>query len=206
MGGRGSWSQSGGTFEVNPGSSGGSGAPEVVIGPRIPGTLAEALGEQGKPMTPAEASAGTNPHYDAHYDAYSSNCQRCVITYEARRRGYDVTALPTYSGDLLPSGGDYLKTLSNPKPVNTGKSVKRIQQELKSYGDGSRAIITVSRGRNGHAFIAENNNGKISYIDPQTNKRYTNLSLKRVSQSSVVRLDNQQFTDYAKNAFTRQKV
>lgn len=207
MGGRGSWSSSGETYEVNPGRGGGGGGQdENGIGPRIPGTLSEALGAQGEPMTPAEASAGTNPHYSPSYDAYSSNCQRCVITYEARRRGYDVTALPTYSGDLLPYGKDYLKALSNPKIVGTGKSVKKIQQEMKSYGDGSRAIIAVSRGRNGHVFIAENNRGKISYIDPQTNKKYTNLSLSKVTNSSVTRLDNQQFTDYAKNAFTRQKV
>lgn len=207
MGGRGSWSQSGGTYEVDPGSGGnGSSDPDNILGPRIPATLSEALGNKGKPMGPQKASSGTNPHYSNEYDAYSSNCQRCVLTYEARRRGYDVTALPTYQGDMLPYSGDYLKSLSNPKTVDVGKSVKKIESQMKQYGSGSRAIIRVSRGQNGHVFIAENINGKISYIDPQINKRYSRLSLSRVSSAGVTRIDNQKFTEYARNAFTRQKV
>lgn len=157
-------------------------------------------------MSPAKASKGTNPHYSAEYDAYSSNCQRCVLTYEARRRGYDVTALPTYSGDLLPSGGDYLRALSNPEVVDVGKSTRRIEAQMAQYGSGSRAIVRVARGSNGHVFIAENQGGKVIYVDPQTNKRYSGLSLKKVSTAALVRIDNQQFTDYAKNAFTRQRV
>lgn len=206
MGGRGSWSSSGGTYAPVSGGFGGGGEDDNGIGPRIPGSLSEALGEKGAPMSAAKASAGTNPHYSPGYDAYSSNCQRCVVTYEARRRGYDVTALPTYRGDLLPYGKDYLKTLSNPKTVDTGKSVRKVESEMRSYGNGSRAIIAVSKGRKGHVFIAENSNGKIRYIDPQVNKSYGKLDLSNVSRSSVTRIDNQQFTDYAKNAFTRQKV
>lgn len=206
MGGRGSWSSSGDTFEVEPGGSNGSGSGETVLGPRIPGTLAEALGPQGRAMSPAQASKGTNPHYSPMYDAYSSNCQRCVLTYEARRRGYDVTALPTYEGDLLPYSNDYLKSLSNPKIVEVGKSTRKIEAEMRNYGVGSRAFIKVRNGRNGHVFIAENIGGKITYIDPQDNRRYTKLSLRRVKSAAVVRVDNQQFTDYAKNAFTTQRV
>lgn len=157
-------------------------------------------------MSMAQASAGTNPHYNPSFDAYSSNCQRCVLTYEARRRGYDVTALPTYKGDLLPYGGDYLKGLSNPKTVNVGVSARKVTNQMKSYGDGARSIIHVSNSKGGHVFIAENKGGKIYYIDPQLNGRYTRLDLSMVSQVRVTRIDNQQFTDYAKNAFTRQKV
>ena len=157
-------------------------------------------------MSPARASAGTNPHYNSSYDAYSSNCQRCVLAYEARRRGYDVTALPTYSGDLLPYGRDYLKGLSSPKTVDVGKSTRKLESQMTSYGHGARAIVHVSKGANGHVFIAENSRGRISYIDPQTNKRYSGISLDRVSGAQVTRIDNQQFTDYARNAFTRQKV
>ena len=207
MGGRGSWSASGEIYEPNPAGGGGNGGDdEKVLGPRIPETLKEALGEQGKPMTMMEAAKGTNPHFNQNFDAYSSNCQRCVLTYEARRRGYDVTALPTYSGDMLPYGRDYLMGLSNPKTVNTDKSVSKIRKEMQSYGDGARAIIHVSNSRGGHVFIAENKSGKIIYIDPQINGRYTKLDLKKVSSSAITRIDNQDFTDYARNAFTRQKV
>jgi hypothetical protein len=206
MGGRGSWSKNGGVYEPNPKGGSGAGDDEKVLGPRIPETLKEALGEQGKPMTMMEAAKGTNPHFNQNFDAYSSNCQRCVLTYEARRRGYDVTALPTYSGDLLPYGSDYLKALSNPKVVDVGKSVNKLRSQMKDYGDGARAIIRVRKGSNGHVFIAENTHGKITYVDPQTNTRATSLSLRNVSNAAVIRLDNQQFTEYARNAFTRQKV
>lgn len=206
MGGRGSWSATSDTYYVNPAGGGGSGAPETVLGPRVPETLAEALGPKGPSMSPTKASKGTNPHYSAEYDAYSSNCQRCVLAYEARRRGYDVTALPTYSGDLLPSGGDFLRALSNPQVVDVGRSVSRVEAQMRQYGNGSRAIVRVANGRGGHVFIAENVHGRIAYIDPQTNRRYSNISLSRVRTASLVRLDNQQFTDYAKNAFTTQKV
>lgn len=208
MGGRGSWSaSSGGTYTPVPSTGGGkSAADEGGIGPRIPQTLAEALGKKGAPMPMARASSGTNPHYNKDFDAYSSNCQRCVLTYEARRRGYDVTALPTYSGDLLPYSGDYLKALSNPKTVSVGKSVKKLENQMRDYGDGARAIVGISKGRAGHVFIAENLRGKITYVDPQTNERHGSLNLGRVAHASLTRIDNQSFTEYARNAFTRQRV
>jgi len=73
-------------------------------------------------------------------------------------------------------------------------------------GGGARVIISVGRGSNGHAFIAEYSGGKIVYIDPQTDSRYQKLRLSHVTRAELVRVDNQQFTDYARNAFTRQKV
>ena len=189
MGGRGSWSSSGGTFTPTVGGmSNGGAVDENVLGPRIPITLQEALGQKGRPMSIAAASAGTNPHYNRDYAAYSSNCQRCVLTYEARRRGYDVTAL------------------SNPKTVDVGKSKIKLESQMRGYGNGARAIVHVSARGKGHEFIAENVRGRINYVDPQTNKRYSNINLSNVSGSRLTRIDNQDFTEYARNAFTRKRV
>lgn len=199
------WSEVSKVYDPIPGG-GGFNDRERVIGPRVPQSLAEALGDKGKVMTPGQASKGTNPHYNSAYDAYSSNCQRCVLTYEARRRGYDVTALPTYSGDLLPSGGDYLRGLSNPKTVDIGKSARNLNNQMASYGNGSRAIVHVRKGNRGHVFIAERSGGKTIFIDPQTNARYNGIKFSHVDTVKLTRIDNQKFTDYAKNAFTRQKV
>lgn len=204
MGGRGSWSATGGTY--SPTAGGGSRDDEKVIGPRIPSTLKEALGDRGPMMSQAKASEGTNPHYNPRYSAYSSNCQRCVLAYEARRRGYDVTALPTYRGDMLPAGRDYLRGLSSPNTVDVGKSRSRLEGQMAAYGNGARAIVHVRQGRNGHVFIAENVRGRINYVDPQTNKRYSGINLKHVSGAQVTRIDDQRFTEYARNAFTRRKV
>lgn len=206
MGGRGSWSSSGGTFTPTAGGMSNGDGDENVLGPRISDTLQEALGQRGRPMSMAAASAGTNPHYNRDYAAYSSNCQRCVLTYEARRRGYDVTALPTYKGDLLPHRRDYLKALSHPMTVDVGKSKIKLESQMRRYGNGSRAIVHVSTGGKGHVFIAENVRGKINYVDPQTNKRYSNINLSRVSGAQLTRIDNQDFTEYARNAFTRKRA
>jgi hypothetical protein len=45
-----------------------------------------------------------------------------------------------------------------------------------------------------------------SYIDPQTNKRYGSVNLRSIDNATVTRIDDQSFTGYARQAFTRQKV
>ena len=72
--------------------------------------------------------------------------------------------------------------------------------------DGARAIVAVSKNRNGHVFITENSLGKIFFVDPQTNKRYSNVNLNKVCGAQVIRIDDQKFTKYARNAFSTQKV
>ena len=47
--------------------------------------------------------------------------------------------------------------------------------------------------------------GKTVFIDPQTNSRYSGLTLRHVSNASVTRIDNQGFTEYARNAFTQSR-
>lgn len=37
---------------------------------------------------------GTNPGFSTHDPEYTENCQRCVVAYEARRRGFDIIAKP----------------------------------------------------------------------------------------------------------------
>lgn len=49
--------------------------------------------ERGEPMTFEDADSGNvNPNYGKK--GYDTNCQTCTIVNEARRRGYDVEALP----------------------------------------------------------------------------------------------------------------
>ena len=43
------------------------------------------------------ALRGTNPNYLTAKE-YQNDCQRCVLTYEMRRRGYDVETLPNIKG------------------------------------------------------------------------------------------------------------
>ena len=56
---------------------------------------------KGKPMTREEADGGkVNPKY-GEGNGYETNCQSCVVAYEARLRGYDVEVLPNKKGSKL---------------------------------------------------------------------------------------------------------
>ncbi len=122
----------------------------------------------------------SNPNYSPN-TSYGRNCQRCVSTYEARRRGYNVTAKPAPKGyDALsyvhPVENGVFSPYSgaNPKDVsaNSGTQAElNIDSLMEAWGEGARAIICIQwkdQFGGGHAFIAERVNGKTRYIDPQT--------------------------------------
>ncbi|MBR4738011.1 MAG: minor capsid protein [Rhodocyclaceae bacterium] len=113
--------------------------------------------------------------YERLVNAYTRNCQRCVIAYELRRRGYDVTALA-----YIDEEDEILKRwpevfggkLYGVKEADTNSALSSLEAKISSYGDGSRSIVIVhwddDENDNGHAFIAENIHGKVVYIDPQS--------------------------------------
>ena len=111
--------------------------------------------------------------------AYRKNCQRCIIAYELRRCGYDVSALARLEDDELPKKWRQLFFDDHPydkvgssalwKPKQ--KAIANLEKKLLSYGEGSRSVVRVvwdAEEKTGHVFIAEVQNGKIVYIDPQT--------------------------------------
>lgn len=56
---------------------------------------------RGEPMSFEDANSGnTNPNIGVER-GYSTNCQTCVVAFEARQRGYDVTAKPNTKGSML---------------------------------------------------------------------------------------------------------
>ena len=101
FGGRGSSSGSGLPTATPNGNAPGNSKGQWSNAPNVQGpeTLREALGNKGRPMSIEKAVLGANPYYDGSYKEFSENCQRAVVAYEARRRGYDVTAQPTFQGD-----------------------------------------------------------------------------------------------------------
>ena len=144
----------------------------------------------------------TNPN------KYRNNCQRCVIAYEARRRSFNVTALPkpTDPDDRLPKRNDpngwpsvfkggQLVPIGKP---DAGSLLKAINNQMELWGDGSRAIVRVKiRGGSGHVIIAENSNQGVRIICPQTNnKDYTKrFSTIETMATEIMRIDNLDFTD-----------
>lgn len=144
----------------------------------------------------------TNPNYKDGLQ-WQVNCQRCVPTYELRRRGYDVTAQPN-------NNEDYTDVWANCKEVaertnesafaemTEGKANNATKEDIeilmKQWGDGARAQVTINwqEGTDGHTFIAERIDGKTYYLDPQSGE--TNLSdifkYAKTEDTSIWRIDN----------------
>lgn len=191
------------------------------LGIAIPKTMREALGYKTT-ISLESALSGSNPHYNPNFAAYSMNCQRAVVAYELRRRGYDVTALHTYQGDTLPrvvtKKGEAVLTarwmgaFHGAKTDVVGartrkKAEENLVNKMKSYGDGSRAVVYVRwNDKGGHVFNAEYKNGKMFYRDAQTGKNVNlqhYLSMARPQSVGLVRTDNLKLSYRIRNFVTQ---
>ncbi len=220
MGGRGSGSGGGGQKMAFSNSKWSGGAGFVNHD-----TLKEALGTRGKEKSIGDATIGSNPNYNGDYKEFSENCQRVVVAYEARRRGYDVTAQATYKGDKLNqiayndnargiSRGRWMGAFQNAKPVNVSSNngqgvLNNIDQQMKNYGEGARGVVQIFyKGGGGHVFNVERKNGKTQYIEAQAGRiKDMNRVINHVRPDRValVRTDNLKFSDRAKNFVTTRK-
>ena len=117
-------------------------------------------------------AVNANPNFSKN-SAYKNNCQRCVQTYELRRRGYNVIAKPQMGkGDSVCWGSElFVPKGTKPSSVYTFKQTeKNIKEELYSAPDGARYSIYVAwkNSNYAHVFIAEKKNGIIHFVDPQS--------------------------------------
>lgn len=158
--------------------------------------------------TAAQDLAATNPRYKPLDPKWSVNCQRCVSAYEARRRGYDVTAKPGgIADDRLPSMFDpggwphvYRDFGLVDCAADSRNGVRaRVDSLMGEWGDGSRAIVYVEwENQNfGHVFIAERVNGTTRYVDPQTNSTDVSGYFDLISKdwAYCMRIDDREFTE-----------
>ncbi len=157
---------------------------------------------------------GTNPRFASGMPSYTENCQRCVNAYELRRRGYKVTARPIlHKNDCLPYAANpagwpfvYVDHKIENCAAGTGEFAKRqVELFMRIYGDGSRAIVEVDwyAKDKGHLFIAENHNGNVFFVDPQTGSLDVSWYFDFVNPLSVVimRIDRSEFTGLVKACF-----
>lgn len=197
------------------------------LGTHIAATLKEAIGAKEAELTIEVAASGANPRFNKNsvYSEYQANCQRVVVAYELRRRGYDVIAQPTYKDDTMGrivhidkgkgiyhsrrSGAFQSAKLENVGGRNAEQMMRNINKKMGSYGNGARAVLQVQwRGGGAHVFNVERQNGKTVYIDAQVNKRYTASYLKkRVKPGSVniVRTDTLKLSDRARQSVTTRR-
>lgn len=131
-----------------------------------------------EPNTIDDNVAATNPRYKTGGAPYKQNCQRCVPAYEMRRRGYDVIAKPAVvdlDGKLSQKDPLYSRWQEVFKDTrylhcngaDGGKA--EIIKKMSQWGDGAVAEIRVSwSATSAHVFIAEQIDGNVRFIDPQT--------------------------------------
>ena len=149
-----------------------------------------------------------NPKY-GESDEYQTNCQRCVVTYEARRRGFDVVAKPSLGNDdpLKDTYGkdgwanvfeNGEKDLIHIDDSSGKKALNDISSKMQEFGDGSRAIAKVSfTDKSAHAFNVEQVNGETKFIDSQISLTdcsvYFDMGIRK-GHTLLLRVDDKKFT------------
>lgn len=162
---------------------------------------------QGPKMSQEKANGGSvNPKYSER-GGYTINCQSCVVCYEARLRGYNVSTKPntrgskldklsrqTYAAWLDPETGEYPKKILPEKPVRNYKQYYEfLKEKLKEGERYNIGFMWKGRSRSGHIVTMYREKGDIILYDPQTGKKYKNeqmadeyLSRMKVAGSTYV--------------------
>jgi len=146
-----------------------------------------------------------NPNYSSREYKWRNNCQRCVATYEMRRRGYNVTAKPILvdvEKDVVAKNWSKVWTQDPPLLCRSGSGKAQVEAQMKRWGDGARAIVCVTWLVTGssHVFVAEQQNGTTVFVDPQTGNSDCSKSFARVmnGMTQLLRVDNLTPTDLIK--------
>ena len=154
--------------------------------------------KMGKPMTFEQADSGSvNPYFGKkdektghEYIGYKTNCQTCVATYVARRKGYNVSALPNLNNQNVAnlsfntSLAFLTKEGKHPehKPVSYGGDASSIAMNMQPGAIYSLQFDYAGRS-SGHIVIMEKDTqGKVMLYDPQINKKYEMGELKSYSK------------------------
>ena len=144
----------------------------------------------------------TNPNYEKKEYQWRNNCQRCVPTYEMRRRGYKVIAKPILkkvSEDFL--ANNYTAAWENQDRIwcMQENGLQQIKKQMAAWGDGARAEISITwkNSGTGHVFVAEQRNGVTVFIDPQTGNADCSRYFENVvkGKTNILRIDNNSPSD-----------
>lgn len=146
--------------------------------------------ERGEPMSREEANGGNaNPNYDQG-GGYRTNCQTCVVAYEARLRGFDVQAKPndrtgktaelsrnTNDAWIDPATGKAVEQFKYSK--NQGAEIPTTAKQCRKWlndnvKDGARYTFSFGwkgRGNTGHIIsVDKDSKGHLRLYDPQNGK------------------------------------
>lgn len=155
-------------------------------------------GQQRKaPMTFEQADSGAvNPNYKRATAfgnilsgkapiGYVTNCQTCVATFFARRKGYDVKALPNlnnlYIARLSSDPGLAYIDENGKKPIRqkaVGGKIKYLESTVKE-GEIHAVDWAWGNSRKGHIVICERDKAGVFLYDPQTNTTYRDKDISK---------------------------
>ena len=139
-----------------------------------------------------------NPYYATHTIAYTENCQRCVVAYEVRRRGYFALAKPYLGGktDLLPfmdaqhgwPAVFWGQTAANCGGLTQKQAQENVGHQMHLFGNHSRAIVKFNwlHRVKGHLFMAENIDDAIYFAGPQTGDDDVSRYFQHIDPNRVV--------------------
>lgn len=139
------------------------------------------LKKKTKEYSIEEDVSRVNPEYNAKTGT-TQNCALCSITYDMRRRGYDVSANYASYGYTNKAMASVYKDASFSEIY---KDPEKFDSAISSNG-GTRGIITMTWSNgSGHAIAYEKSDSGIKYIDAQCNKimNATDFSKKYLSKA-----------------------
>lgn len=161
---------------------------------------------------------GTNPNYirglpetaRKEQRDYNDNCTNCVVAYEMRCRGYDVTAQPLSANKKLRSS-PFSAWMDGEKRRFTSDNTDDLMNYMESMPEGARVQIalsykkTVWSQRNGHTCIVEKKNGINIFKDPQNGAIIKNTEdlFDGLERISYLRIDDKEITDRGISACRR---
>lgn len=159
-------------------------------------------------MNPAVA-VKANPRYGEKGGKYNTNCQKTVPTYELRRRGFNLEALPRdknshfFDNNLkLPSAWGAKDMDFKGYEVKNGRVVTKpigdMIKKLNEYPEGARIQMNYSytRRKSGHTIVVEKVPKSeqypqgVMFVDPQPGKITSKFDPKGKHKFSLLRLDN----------------
>lgn len=150
----------------------------------------------------------TNPNWGSREYGWKNNCQRCVVAYEAMRRGMVVETYPSTFGDSHLSHCPWDAWVNPDVKLGGINPSSSISANMSLWGDGARAQVAFLYNGNppkdGHTVVAEMENGQLVFKDPQTGESMGPLEMFDDVDLSTVkfwRIDNLEMTDYKKVCF-----
>lgn len=139
-----------------------------------------------------------NPLYDKNLDHTTVNCSLCSLTYDLRRRGYDVTSKMSSKGNIPEALIDDLYNEKEPSLKMEGlKSWDQVEKKvLNTYPDGARGHFSIRTPFGmGHSMSFEIADRKMIVYDPQSGRKNVKMdsdlfNLYPPSMSTFDRLDH----------------